>query len=103
MAKEKLLFDKTELVCGILMGNSATVVNVKYSDIIHIKFMPIEEKGFLKMIPSEMIEIKCKNRAFPIVYTMKNEKKYWDKYKAGLVKFAHDNRITLEDLTKQQA
>ena len=39
MAKEKLLFDKTELVCGILMGNSATVVNVKYSDIIYIKFI----------------------------------------------------------------
>lgn len=101
MAKEKLLFDKTELVCGILMGNSATVVNVKYSDIICIKFLPIEEKGFLKKVPSEMIEIKCKTNS--IYYTMKNEKKYWDKYKAGLVKFAKDNRITLEDHTKPQA
>jgi len=100
MAKEKLLFDKTELVCGIMMGKSATVVNVKYSDIISIKFSPIQEKGFLKSVPSEMIEIKCKNRPFPIVYTQKAEKPYWDKYKAGLVKFAKDNRITLEDLTK---
>ena len=100
MAKEKLLFDKTELVCGILMGNNATVVNVKYSDIIHIKFLPTEEKSFLKTVPSEMIEIKLKNQSMPIVYKMKDEKKYWDKYKAGLVKFAHDNRITLEDLTK---
>ena len=51
MAKEKLLFDKTELVCGILMGNSATVVNVKNSDILCIKFIPTEEKGFYIIDP----------------------------------------------------
>ena len=101
MAKEKLLFDKTELVCGILMGNSATVVNVKYSDILSIKFIPTEEKGFLRKVPSEMFEIKCKNNS--IYYNKKDEKPFWDKYKAGLVKFAKDNRITLEDLTKPQA
>lgn len=101
MAKEKLLFDKTELVCGILMGNMATVVNVKYSDIICIKFLPFEEKGFLKKVPSEMIEIKCKTNS--IYYTKKAEKKYWDKYKDGLRKFARDNRITLEDLTQADA
>ncbi len=100
MAKEKLLFDKTELVCGILMGNSATVVNVKSSDIIYIKFSPMEEKSLFRRVPSEMIEIKCKNQPFPIVYTKMKEKPYWEKYKSGLEKFARDNRITLEDNTK---
>ena len=74
MAKEKLLFDKTELVCGILMGNSATVVNVKYSDILSIKFIPTEEKGFLRKVPSEMIEIKCKNNSI-----------YYNKKKANFI------------------
>ena len=100
MAKEKLLFDKTELVCGIVMGSAATVVNVKYSDIIYIKFTPFEEKSLFRKVPSEMIEIKTKNQPFPIVYTMQKEKKYWERYKSGLEKFAKDNRITLEDLTR---
>lgn len=100
MAKEKLLFDKTELVCGQMMGNRGTVVNVKYSDIIHISFLKTEEKGFLKKVPSERIEIKLKNGSF-ITYNKKEEEKFWDKYKAGLVKFAQDNRLTLEDHTQE--
>ncbi len=99
MAKEKILFDKTELVCGVVFGTSASVINLKYSDIINIKFIPTPEKKLFKTVMSERIEIKCKNQQFPIVYLKSQEKKYWDKYKAGLIKFAKDNRITLEDET----
>ncbi len=99
MAKEKILFDKTELVCGIVFGSSASVVNLKYSDIISIKFIPTPEKKLFKTVMSERIEIKCKNQAYPIVYLKSQEKKFWENYKDGLRKFAKDNRITLEDET----
>ena len=99
MAKEKLLFDKTELVCGQVMGRASFVVNVKYNDIIHISFLKTEEKGLFKTVPSERIEIKLKSGQI-VFYNKKDEEKFWDKYKAGLVKFAHDNRLTLEDHTQ---
>ena len=97
MAKEHLLFDKTELMAVVKMGNNYAMRNLKYSDFISISFKPCEKKGLFKSSPSECIELKLKNSNMPLVYFKHEEVKFWDGYKAGLTKFAKENRITLVD------
>lgn len=103
MAKEHLLFDKTELMAVVRMGNRFSIINLKYSDILSITFKPCEEKGLLKSKPSECIELKVKNRNQPLTYFMHEEKNFWDGYKTNLRKFAKDNRITFVDELSPQA
>ena len=100
MAKEHILFDKTEIMAAVFFGNSAQLVNLKYSDIISISIKPFQEKAMFGKKPSEIIEIKCKGQNFPITYTKLKEKKFWEGYKANLKKFAKDNRITFNDETQ---
>lgn len=95
MAKEHIIFDKTELVVAILGGPEARMENVKYSDVINVTFRSGGTGLFAK---GEAIEIKTKRT--PIVFEQKKEKKFWDGYKDGLRKFCKDNRITLNDETK---
>ncbi|MBR5115365.1 MAG: hypothetical protein IK101_08765 [Oscillospiraceae bacterium] len=97
MAKEHLLFDKTELMAVVKMGNNYAMRNLKYSDIISISLKPCEKKGIFKSSPSECIELKLKNSNMPLVYFKHEEEKFWDGYKEKIVKFAKDNRITLVD------
>lgn len=97
MAKEHLLFDKTELMAVVRMGNNFAVKNLKYSDILSIAFKPCEKKGLFKSTPSECIELKVKNQNQPIYYYKHEEGKFWDGYIAGLKTFAKNNRITLSD------
>lgn len=97
MAKEHLLFDKTELNAVVRYGNTFAMRNLKYSDIQSISLKPCSEKGLFGSKPSEMIELKVIREAFPIVYYKGKEKQFWDSYKAGLRKFAKANRITLDD------
>lgn len=92
MAKEHIIFDKTELVVAILGGKEAHMENVKYSDIINITFKP-GTKGLFGS--GEIIEIKTRKQV--ITFEEKKEKKFWEGYKAGLRKFAKDNRITLHE------
>lgn len=97
MAKEHILFDKTELMAVVHAGNNFRIINLKYSDILTITFKPCEKKGLFKSTPSEAIELKVKNQDRPLVYYKYEESKFWDGYKSGLTKFAKDNRITLVD------
>ena len=97
MAKEHLLFDKTELMAVVKMGNNYAMRNLKYSDFISITLKPCEKKGLFKSSPSECIELKLKNSNMPLVYFKHEEEKFCDGYKEKIVKFAKDNRITLND------
>lgn len=97
MAKEHLLFDKTEIVVRVAMGNNVGMMNLQYGDITSISIAPCEQKKLLGSKPSEKISIVAKKLSEPIALFMHEEKNYWDEYKAGIEKFAKDNRISFHN------
>ena len=94
MAKEHIIFDKTEIIVAVLNDGPAHLENIKYSDIINITFKSAEKKPLFGSLPEEIV-IKTKKNSITI--DQKKEKKFWEGYKAGLRKFCSDNRITLYD------
>lgn len=108
MAKEHLLFDKTEIMAMVLVEGeraqkTAKMVDLKYNKIVSISIRPFEEKVMFGTKPSEIIEIVVSGSSEPIVFTKMKEKKFWEGYKAGLRRFAKDNRITFNDETASKA
>lgn len=108
MSKERLLFDKTEIVAMVMVENEraekrAQMLNLKYNKIVSITIKPHEEKTLFGKKPSELIEIVVSGRNEPIVYTKLKEKKYWEGYKEGLRKFARENRLSFTDETITEA
>jgi hypothetical protein len=103
-SKERIFIDKTEIVCGIVMGTSATRVNIRASDITEITFSAMEAKKLLKKEMKEMLTIKVKSQQYPYVITKeKMDEKYWEGYKSGLKTFCKNNRITFNDFTSMPA
>jgi hypothetical protein len=99
-SKERIFIDKTEIVCGMVMGTSATRINIRASDIIEITISAFEAKKLLKTEKKEVITIKVKNQQDPYVITKeKMDEKYWNGYKAGMKTFCRNNRITFNDFT----
>lgn len=94
MAKEHIIFDKTEIIVAVLNNGPAHLENIKYSDIINITFKAAEKKPLFGARPEEIV-IKTKKNS--ITVEQKKEKKFWDGYKTQLRKFCTDNRITLYD------
>ena len=94
MAKEHIIFDKTEIIVAVLNDGPAHLENIKYSDIINITFKTAEKKPLFGARPEEII-IKTKKNS--ITFIQNKEKKFWEEYKTGLRKFCSDNRITLYD------
>ncbi len=92
MAKEHIIFDKTEIIVAVLNAGPPHLENIKYSDIINITFKHADKKSLLGG-QSEEIVIKTKKNS--ITLEQKKEKKFWDGYKSGLEKFCTDNRLTL--------
>jgi hypothetical protein len=108
VAKEHLLFDKTEIVAMVMVKNEraqkrAQMVNLKYDKIVSISIKPHEEKTLFGKKPSELIEIVVSGRSEPIVYTKLKEIKFWEGYKQGLEIFARENRISFTDETATEA
>jgi hypothetical protein len=97
MAKEHMLFDKTEIKLVVMRGNSASLLDLKFDQINSITFRPCEESTLFGKKPSEEILIKTKKAADPFVYSKLKEKNFWEGYKDNLRKFAKENRITLVD------
>ena len=100
MANRKMNFDKTEIVIGFDGGKRFEIINLPYSDIQRIQFDKVVERKLFKKVPSEKISIFTGKRAGPIVYTMLDNKQFWDEYKTGLAKFATNNHLTFEDNTE---
>lgn len=94
MAKEHIIFDKTEIIFAVLNEGQPHLENIKYSDIIFVKFKMGEKKGLFGKA-GEVIEVKTKRKS--VTMDQAKEKKFWDGYKAGMRKFCTDNRITLYD------
>lgn len=97
MAKEHILFDKTEIVVRVSMGNNVSMMNLQYSDITSISIAPCEQKKLFGSKPSEKISIVAKKLSSPIELYMHEEKDFWDGYKLGIAKFAKDNRISFHN------
>ncbi len=92
MAKEHIIFDKTEIIVAVLNNGPAHLENIKYSDIINITFKKADKKP---LFGAALEEIVIKTKKQSITIDQKKEKKFWDSYKAGLEKFCSDNRLTL--------
>ena len=119
MAKADILFDKTEFVLR-MADKQAMTMDIRADQITTITFQPAEEKGGflgLKKIPSEVMILKMKggagpgggpggpgggNDGMPIMKTAfeSKEKGSWEKMKKSMLKFAHDNNITLHEETE---
>ena len=108
MAKADILFDKTEFVLR-MADKQAMTMNIRADQITTITFQPTEEKGGflgLKKIPSEVMVLKLKGGpgpdGMPVLKQAfeSKEKGSWDKMKAQMLKFAHDNNITLHEETE---
>ena len=109
MAKADILFDKTEFVLR-MADKQAMTMDIRADQITTITFQPAEEKGGflgLKKIPSEVMVLKMKGGpgpgpggdGMPVMKSAfeSKEKGSWDKMKAQMLKFAHDNNITLHE------
>ena len=94
MAVEHVMCDKTELVLVVLEKKKAVTLNVRYDEIQSIRFQPCKEFKFLSKVDSEKIVIATSKYPKPVVYTKRKEKKYFEKYKTELEKFAKNNNIT---------
>jgi hypothetical protein len=103
-SKERIFIDKTEIVCGMLMGTMATRVNIKASDMLEVTFSAMEVKKLLGKEIKEMLTIKVKNQQFPYVITKeKMDEKYWESYKTGMKTFCKNNRINFNDFSATPA
>ena len=97
MAKQQIMFDKTEIVAGFPAGKRYKVLNLSYDDIQRIQFDACEERKLLKKIPSEKITIITGKHGQPIEYTKTKHSQHWDMYKQKLADFAKRNHITFVD------
>lgn len=111
MAKADILFDKTEFVLR-MADKQAMTMDIRADQITTITFQPTQSKGGflgLKKIDSEVMILKMKggggpgpgggNDGMPVLKDAfeAKEKGSWDKMKAQMLKFAHDNNITLHE------
>ena len=97
MAQRRINFDKTEIVAGFLAGKRFKVLNLAYSDIQRIQFDACMERRLLSRKPSEKITIVTGKSETPIVYSMLENRRFWEEYKAGFEKFADNNHITFKN------
>ena len=111
MAKADIMFDKTEFVLR-MADKQAMTMDIRADQITTITFQPAEEKGGflgLKKVPSEVMILKMKggggpgpgggNDGMPVLKSAfeAKEKGSWDKMKQQMLKFAHDNNITVHE------
>jgi hypothetical protein len=96
MAKEDpILIDKTELILVASKGGGSETINVAYDKVTRIEFRKCEETKLFKKIPSEQIVITVRGREEPVVFSKsKVGESVFEGYKAGLSKFAKDNRVS---------
>ena len=102
--KERVFVDKTEIVAGIVMGNSATRISIKAEDIAEVSISAMPVKKLFKTQMKEMIAFKMKKSPMPtVIMQEKSDAKYWDGYKSQIEKFCEKNRIKFMDMTKMPA
>lgn len=100
MAKERIFIDKTEIVAGVTMGNSATRMTWTADQLQEITVMKMEVKKLFKKQMQEMISIRKKSEPMgtPIIKT-KADEPYWEGYKKQLEEFCKKNRVNFIDMS----
>ena len=93
MPKERLLFDKTEIVAGYVSGKKFVVANLTNENITSVTIEPCKV-GLFRNKPGERIIIVSGKIGVPITYYRHDEKKYFDGYVRDLEKFCKDNNVT---------
>ena len=104
MAKRKIAFDETEVIMATVLKQEfgkekAKIINATYDQFLKISIVPIEERRFIKLVPSEKIVIKLKKYGQNFEYTKMQNKEFYDEYKEGFRNFAKKNRIDFVDET----
>lgn len=101
MAQRRIYVDKTEIVFMVPTKSSMARYNLSAKDINRIQFdkSTVNILGFIKS-ESETITVVSGKAGTPIVYKKSQNKKFFDKYKRELEKFAKDNNVTFADETK---
>lgn len=102
MAQRRIYVDKTEVVFFVPTRKNVVRYNLLASDIVRIQF---DKKftnilGFIKS-ETETITVVSGKIVAPIVYKKNQNKKYFNKYKCELEKFAKQNYITFDDKTRE--
>ena len=103
MAPKRIFFDKTEVVFMVPGGSSVARCPLSAKEIVRIQFDKSESK-FLGLIPqkSETITIVSGKLGAPIVYKKTQNKKYFNEYKEGLVRFVKENNVSFTDNTNRK-
>ena len=100
MSKRKIAFDETEVVMAVMLKQEfgkekAKILNVTYDQFLKISIIPIEERKFFRIVPSEKIVIKLKKYAQEFEFTKMQNKEFYEEYKISFIDFAKKNRIDL--------
>ena len=100
MAVRHIYFDKTEINVSFPSGKRFVSKSLSSSQIQRIQFDKYKVFSFFRFVDSEKITITSSQTPAPIVYTKKNEKKFFEEYKQELKAFAIANSVTLQDNTE---
>ena len=98
MAKRRVYFDTTEVVVLVPGSKGFKNTNLVRND-IHRVYIEKCNEPILGIIPrqSEQIRISTSKSEEPILFPKLENKKFYEDYKEGFIKFAKTNFITVED------
>jgi len=96
MAKKLIYVDKKEIVL-IILGKKVESLNLTADKISRIQFDRINERKFLKKVPSEKISFTIRGRENLVTYTKMKDKEFFEVYKEDVRRFAKENRVTFAD------
>ena len=96
--KEKVTFDKTEVIVYDDSGKRMQILNLTYDKItsVQLDHSTMRYMGVLKK-PSDRIAITIRGLENPVVLYSAKEGEKFNEYVEGFRKFCKDNRISLHD------
>lgn len=102
MAKRRVYFDTTEVVVLVPGDKGSQNINLIRNDIHRIHFEKCNEPIW-GVIPraSERIRISTAKSEEPILIPKLENKKFYEEYKEGFMKFAKANFIAIEDTVNE--
>ncbi|MGI5878627.1 MAG: hypothetical protein ACOX7W_08470 [Christensenellales bacterium] len=103
MAREKILFDKTEVTLETVIGKKAQVIHLPYDRITSVTLEPCRVRRLFKTVDAERIVVRASGYAEPMVFRSDQEGSYFESYKEGFRTFCRQHHITFYDKTADNA